>query len=113
PGRDKASDGTIGNAAHQQEASDHNPDETGNTGGAEDSDSINEVHARDIDASGPWPADWSMERIVQTVLARCRAGLEKRVRYIIYNRRIWTKNNGWRQEEYLGSNPHDKHAHFS
>lgn len=113
PGRDKSSDGTVGDLAHQQSASDHNPDETGNTGGKEDSDSINEVHGRDVDMSGPWPSGWSMERFVQIVLARCRSGAEKRLDYIIYNRRIWSRSSGWVERDYEGSNPHDKHAHFS
>jgi hypothetical protein len=115
PNRSKASDGTIGDPAHSQSASDHNPDETGNTGGAEDSDSLNEVHARDITSAGPWPPGWSMEKCVQIILARCRAGLEKRIKYIIYNRRIWSRSSGWVQQAYVkpGSNPHDKHAHFS
>jgi hypothetical protein len=39
--------------------------------------------------------------------------VEKRLRYLIYERRIWSASNGWRQETYEGSNPHDKHAHFS
>lgn len=113
PGRDKSSDGTIGDSAHASSASNHNPDETGNTGGNEDSDSINEVHARDIDNSGPWPPGWNMERIVQIILARCRAGIETRAFEIIYNRRIWTAARDWIEREYRGSNPHDHHAHFS
>jgi hypothetical protein len=113
PSRDKSSDGTIGDGEHAQNVSDHNPDETGNVGSQSDPDSINEVHARDVDASGPWPAGWSMERIVQLVLARCRSGAEKRLRYIIFNRRIWSASNGWVQQSYTGVNPHDKHAHFS
>lgn len=113
PNRDKASDGRVGDLAHQSSVSDHNPDETGNTGGQSDSDDTNEVHAADVDDSGPWPAGWSMERFVQLILARCRSGAEKRLRYIIYERRIWRASNGWRQETYTGSNPHDKHAHFS
>lgn len=113
PKRDKASDGTIGNLAHAESTSDHNLDETGNTGGVEDNDDIDEVHARDVDDSGPWPAGWTMEKFVQLVLARCRSGREKRLRYVIYNSRIWRKSNGWKQEAYAGPNPHDKHAHFS
>lgn len=115
PNRDKASDGTIGDGEHATGVSDHNPDETGNTGGVEDTDAINEVHARDVDASGPWPAGWSMERFVQLILARCRSGAEKRLRYIIYNRRLWSSSSKtpWSQQDYKGVNPHDKHAHFS
>lgn len=116
PGRDKTSDGTVGDSAHKQSASDHNPDETGNTGGAEDSDSIDEVHARDVDSSGPWPAGWSMERCVQIVLDYARRdngnGLPA-LQNVIYNKRIWSRSWGWSQDSYTSSNPHDKHAHFS
>jgi Glycosyl hydrolases family 25 len=113
PIRDKSSDGSIGDAAHAGSPSDHNPDETGNTGGVEDSDSVNEVHALDIDASGPWPNGLTMEKMVQHLLGECRVGRERRLRYVIFNKRIWGTHNGWKQEAYTGSNPHDKHAHFS
>ena len=39
--------------------------------------------------------------------------VEKRLRYIIYNRRIWEASNDWRQRTYTGSSPHTEHAHFS
>lgn len=113
PKRSKASDGTIGNRAHSLSVSDHNLDETGNTGGVEDADAINEVHARDITSAGPWPAGWSMERIVQLILSRCRSGAEKRLRYVIFNRRIWSASSGWVQKAYNGASPHTEHAHFS
>lgn len=112
PNRDRASDGTIGDGEHSTRASHHNPDETGNTGGREDADSVNEVHARDV-AANLRRTGWSMERCVQIILARCRSGIEKRVFEIIYNGRIWTEAHGWRERDYEGSNPHDKHAHFS
>jgi hypothetical protein len=112
PDRDKGSDGTVGDLAHQESVSDHNPDETGNTGGKSDADNINEVHAADVD-DDLRRSGWTMERCVQLILARCRSGVEKRLDYIIFNRRIWRRSNGWVQEEYTGSNPHDKHAHFS
>ncbi len=112
PGRDKGSDGTVGDLAHQESVSDHNPDETGNTGGKSDADGINEVHAADVDKDLR-RSGWTMERCVQIILARCRAGLERRLDYIIFNRRIWSRSGGWAQREYSGSNPHDHHAHFS
>jgi hypothetical protein len=54
-----------------------------------------------------------MERVVQFLLGRCRSGAENRLRYIIYNRRIWQASNGWAQQSYSGSNAHTAHAHFS
>jgi hypothetical protein len=48
PSRDHASDGSIGDTAHQQEVSDHNPDETGSVP-IHDADHLNEVHAIDVD----------------------------------------------------------------
>jgi hypothetical protein len=112
PKRDKASDGWIGDKAHEASVSDHNDDETGNVP-IRDADSTHEVHAIDVDASGPWPDGLTMEKIVQFVLARCRSGAEPRLRYIIYNRRIWSASSGWAQQTYTGANPHTEHAHFS
>lgn len=113
PDRRKDQDGTIGDRTHMGHVSDHNLDEIGNTGTSSDADDIPEVHARDIDARGPWLADWSMERIVQIIVARCRSGAEKRLKYIIFNRRIWSASSGWAQKPYDGADPHDLHAHFS
>lgn len=115
PNRDKSSDGTVGDSAHASNSSDHNPDETGNTPD-EDSDSKNEVHAFDCDKD--LNADFTMEDCVQFLLSECRksndVGKDKgRLKYIIYNKRIWEASNGWAQRTYTGSNPHDHHAHFS
>jgi hypothetical protein len=111
PDRAHASDGTIGNAAHAAEVSDHNPDETGSVP-IHDADKINEVHAIDVDSDLREPG-LSMETVVQFILARCRSGAEKRLRYIIYNRRIWEADNGWKQRAYTGASAHTEHAHFS
>jgi hypothetical protein len=111
PDRDKSSDGTIGDTAHQQNVSDHNDDEIGRVP-IRDADSRHEVHAYDADVDLRVPG-LSMEDVVQHIVARCRSGAEKRLRYLIYNRRIWEASNGWRQRTYSGDNPHDKHAHFS
>lgn len=112
PNRDTASDGTIGDGEHSQSVSDHNPDESGNTGGKEDADGLNEVHARDIGITLR-RSGWTMERCVQLILARCRRGVEKRLDYIIFDSRIWARSSGWVQRAYAGRNPHDHHAHFS
>jgi hypothetical protein len=111
PGRDHASDGSIGDAAHAAEVSDHNPDETGAVP-IHDADKINEVHAVDID-SDLRTDGVDMETVVQFILARCRAGAEKRLRYVIYARRIWEADNEWRERAYTGSSAHLEHAHFS
>jgi hypothetical protein len=111
PGRDKASDGWIGDTAHQEEVSDHNPDETGSVP-IHDADRVNEVHAIDVD-DDLRTFGLTMEMVVQFLLGRCRSGAERRFRYIIYNRRIWEASNGWAQREYTGSSPHTEHAHFS
>lgn len=112
PNRDKASDGTIGNNEHSREPSDHNPDETGRVESESDSDNINEVHAADVDTDLR-QAGWNMEKVVRVILARCRSGQEKRVRYIIYNRRIWQRATGWVTTTYGGGDPHDTHMHMS
>src|SRR3954467_267231 len=111
PARDHASDGSIGDTAHQNEVSDHNADEVGSVP-IHDADHINEVHAIDVDSSLN-ESDLTMEKVVQFLLARCRSGAERRLRYIIYNRRIWSASSDWVQKTYTGPSPHTEHAHFS
>jgi hypothetical protein len=111
PGRDRASDGSIGDAAHRRTVSDHNPDETGSVP-IHDADHVNEVHAIDVD-NNLRESDLTMEKVVQFLLGRCRSGAERRLRYIIYNRRIWSASSGWVQKRYTGASAHTEHAHFS
>lgn len=115
PRRDHASDGSIGDTAHQNEVSDHNPDETGNVP-IHDADKINEVHAIDVDNN--LNANFTMEDVIQFLLAECRKnnpnGTDRgRLRYIIYNRRIWESKNNWAERAYTGASAHTEHAHFS
>lgn len=100
PRRDKASDGWIGDAAHQGGQSDHNPDGRGL------------VHAIDVDEDLRAPGA-SMRECVDEVVRRHRAGQDNRLTYVIYERTIWSASYDWRARPYRGSNPHDKHAHFS
>lgn len=111
PSRDTASDGSIGDAAHQNEVSDHNPDETGRVP-IHDADHINEVHAIDV-TNKLNESDLTMEKVVQFILGRCRSGAEKRLRYIIYYDRIWDYRSNWIQKTYTGPSKHREHAHFS
>lgn len=95
PNRSKVSDGWIGDPAHSSRTSDHNPDENGI------------VHARDFthDPAGGLDCHW-----LANALATYR---DPRIKYIIWNRRIWTPAiaNMWRA--YSGVNPHTKHLHLS
>lgn len=99
PDRDHASDGWIGDAAHRQETSDHNPDSRGL------------VHAIDVDDDLGEGAD--MQAFVDFLVGRCRSGAEKRLIYVIYNRRIASATHEWAWRTYTGESPHTEHAHFS
>lgn len=112
PGRDKSSDGWVGDAAHADRTSDHNPDETGAVP-IHDADTKDEVHAIDVDDTLRCGQGVTMEDCVQLILSRCRSGAERRLRYVIYERRIWEADEDWQEEYYDGSNAHDQHAHFS
>lgn len=112
PGRDHASDGSIGNAAHAASESDHNPDETGATG-TEDADSRNEVHAIDVDDSGPWIGGFDFDEGVELIRQRHAGGRDSRLQNIIRNGRIASRSWGWTWRPYTGSNGHYEHAHFS
>jgi hypothetical protein len=91
PGRDRSSDGAIGDASHSARKSDHNPDWS--AGGV--------VRARDFDVDG----------IDEDAIL---AGLitDDRVEYLIFDEEIWTRGTRqWRP--YSGVNPHEGHFHIS
>jgi hypothetical protein len=107
PRRNKASDGTIGDTRHcgrPKLSSDHCPKVRDGA--------IGVVTAMDIshDPNGGCDANASAESI--------RADRDPRVKYVIWNRRIFASQsvNGkepWTWRTYVDSNPHTKHVHVS
>lgn len=99
PDRDKTSDGSIGDAAHQARPSDHNPDADG------------WVHAIDIDKDGI-DADALADELIALARARKDGGRLKnivfrgRVASGTYPDRFWV----WRPDASLG---HFDHIHIS
>lgn len=91
PGRDKSSDGWIGDASHSARPSDHNPDYK--SGGV--------VRAIDIDVS-----NIDVNRLM-AILKK-----DSRVNFFIYNRSIYGASQ-FVKRHYEGTNPHVKHIHVS
>jgi hypothetical protein len=110
PARDRGADGWIGDKAHQQESSDHNPDETGRTP-YEDADNVDEVHALDVDKD--LGAGLAMNPKVEIIWARCVSGAEQRLQNIIWAGHIASRSWGWAWRPYTGPSKHFDHAHFS
>lgn len=112
PNRGKASDGTIGDLEHAQGTSGHNPDDTpGVSAERSDSDTKPEVRAADVTSTLNDPRGVTMQQVINKILVTPTDLV--RLIYIIYNRKIWKKSNGWREEPYTGSDPHTGHAHLS
>lgn len=100
PNRSKASDGTIGDAAHQGRDSDHNPwiIDAG----------VGVVSAIDITHDPVHGCD------CQSIVDALVASQDKRIKYIIWNRQIVSSTNKpWTWRAYSGANPHNKHFHLS
>lgn len=95
PGRSKASDGWIGDDAHADRPSDHNPNAKG------------VVCAFDATHDPAHGADMAV------ISEHIRTHPPLAAKYIIFNRRIAERSNGWRWKNYGGSNPHTKHMHVS
>ena len=88
PKRKKASDGLLPSAAHMKAS----PNSDHNTGLAVDltHDPANGIDCLDM-----------FEKLRK----------DKRVKYLIFQGRIWSQKNG--EYPYTGSNPHNKHLHIS
>jgi hypothetical protein len=112
PHRDKTSDGTIGDTAHQAETSGHNPDDTAGSRPEWDGDpdSTPEVRAWDMDSDLGDPAVTAQQLVDHL---RSLPGLDTVIRYMIYNRRIYRASTGWAPEAYTGASAHTEHIHFS
>lgn len=98
PNRDRRSDGTIGDSSHSARKSDHNPDAKG------------WVRAIDIDAN---LSDDPKAAYVLANQLRVLARRDRRLSYIIFNRRMASRRTLWRWVRYRGINGHEKHIHCS
>lgn len=100
PGRSHESDGTVGDARHQAEpSSDHNAHVV-------DRDGCRVVTALDI-THDPGICDAGQ------LAERLRVSKDKRLKYVISNRRIASFDHGWTWRPYNGTNAHTHHCHVS
>lgn len=103
PERNKASDGTIGDAAHSSKNSDHNP-------WVKDG-KIGVVTALDI------THDPDNGVNIQSLADALIASKDDRIKYIICNGKIVSgtgqKNPAWVWRNYTGANKHTRHVHIS
>ena len=98
PARSRASDGTIGDQAHQGTASDHNPDGRGI------------VRALDLTHDPGHGLD------IDRLSDQLQAGRDSRVSYVIANKAIMFGAGGpspWAWLDYDGDDPHTGHIHIS
>jgi hypothetical protein len=105
PNRDKSSDGSIGDTAHADGKSDHNPDARG------------AVHAYDLDEDVDGQRSDSGAEL-WSLAEHLRLSRDPRVKYVIYEGYMFASYhsvNGpaWRWRTYNGVNAHRKHLHVS
>jgi hypothetical protein len=89
------SDGTLGDADHQNRVSDHNPDDDGI------------VRAIDFHESSPGFVDQIAEQL--------RASRDARIKYFIHDDRMFSSygSRAWEWRPYGGVNGHETHGHLS
>jgi hypothetical protein len=105
PNRSHASDGTIGDAAHSARDSDHNPESPAPAGNPN-----YQVDAGDYTHDPAHGADMTV------VSEAIRLSQDRRVKYVICNRRIYSGPDGpmpWVWRSYTGTDPHTGHMHVS
>jgi hypothetical protein len=99
PDRDKRSDGWIGDARHAATKSDHNP--AAPTG---------VVRAIDVDSDLGGAANNAHYLANQL---RILGKTDKRISYVIFNRKIASRILFWKWRKYSGIDPHTSHIHIS
>jgi peptidoglycan hydrolase-like protein with peptidoglycan-binding domain len=98
PGRDRSSDGAIGDTRHQGRTNSHNP--VGGTGGPAFG-TRGAVHAIDITANGI-----DVSAVLSAVIG------DPRVWYVIHDGSIWSRTYGWARQSHRGD-PHTTHIHVN
>ena len=99
PDRDKRSDGWIGDSRHSATKSDHNPALPSGV-----------VRAIDIDSDLGGAANNAHYLANQL---RKLAKKDKRISYIIFNKKIASRILFWKWRKYSGIDPHTSHIHIS
>lgn len=95
PERDKSSDGSIGDAAHSNRRSDHNPNAAG------------VVTAIDVDR------DFNDGHDGRQLVSALIAARDPRIKYVIFERQISVTGDITRWKPYHGPNAHNHHVHIS
>ena len=95
PDRDKSSDGSIGDTAHSQRASDHNPNAAG------------VVTAIDVDR------DFNDGHDGRDLVSALIAAKDPRIKYVIFERQISVTGDITKWKPYHGVNAHNHHVHIS
>ena len=93
-------DGWVADARHYRDnsRSDHIPDAEG--------------WVRALDVSAQLGRDEQMHDLANQLRLHAKRG-DKRISYIIFDRRICSRILRWRWRKYSGSNPHQAHMHIS
>ncbi|MGI8308783.1 hypothetical protein [Saccharopolyspora hattusasensis] len=102
PGRSKASDGSIGDAALASRSSDHNP--------------WHVVGGIGVVTAGDFTHDLAHGMDIDRITDELAASRDPRIKYLIANGLILDSrpgNNPWKWMPYTGANPHRKHFHIS
>lgn len=95
PRRDKASDGWLGDTAHQARPSSHNPNAQGI------------VRGLDVDVDDNDPTRDLRQLVVAAAIA------DERTWYVISNGVIYSRTHNFAARTYTGANSHFKHVHIS
>lgn len=100
-------DGTIGDRAHQERESGHNPDDTPGSKPTwdGDADKLPEIRGLDVSVDGIPAA--ALVRHITTL-----PGLSAVLRFIIFDHEIYHVRNAFIGVPYSGANPHTEHIHF-